>query len=493
MVTALEQRSDRSGLNRRSGGTEAAPRRHRPGPLCPTPNGLAVRESFGLDSPPTPLEEATLVPPDASDELAAARLRKAMHFLAELGAVVASSTRMQPILDWIVLKTTGMLQADEGCLRLIVADPTTSQTMIRPKSHQLAAGSWPRAVAMSVTGHLLQREGHLATSDLLADERFPGLRGCDTSVRALLAVPLRIENRVTGVLAVTQGVPGRRWTEDEIELLSIVANHSAAVIEQARLRVEADEKQRLQEEATRLEHELDQARDTQMRLVPAEPLRLGAWEVTGLLTPARQVGGDSFDYFVIGDQRLGFSIGDVSGKGLPAALLMMTAQGYLRVTCSSDRPLPEKMRQLNQGVVRSAQPGKFITLFYGELDPAEGRLRYVNAGHNYPLLRRADGCLEPLIEGGLVLGFGADVEFAQGEVTLAAGDALLLTSDGVSEAMDLRGGEYGEERLQEAWRRHGARPPAEFIATLMADIESFRDGAPQSDDITVVVLAAARA
>jgi sigma-B regulation protein RsbU (phosphoserine phosphatase) len=434
-----------------------------------------------------------LIPSDAADELESARLRKAMHFLAELGAVVASSTQLQTILDWVVLKTAGLLQADEGCLRLIEADPTTSQTIIRPKSHQLASGSWPRPVAMCVTGFLLHRDGHLATSDLLADDRFPGLRGCDTRVRALLAVPLRVENRITGLLAVTQATPGRRWSDDDIQLLSIVGGSSAGVIEQARLRVEAEEKRRLQEEAKRLEHELDQARDTQMRLVPAEPLRLGSWEVTGRVTPARQVGGDSFDYFVVGDQRLGFSIGDVSGKGMPAALLMMTAQSYLRVYCNSDRPLPEKLRQLNRGVVRSAQPGKFITLFYGELEPAAGLLRYVNAGHNYPLLRRADGSLEPLIEGGLMLGFGEDVEFAQGEVSMEPGDALLLYSDGVSEAMDLGGQDYGEGRLQEAWQRHGTLPPAEFIAKVMAEIEEFRAGAPQSDDITLVVLAAAPA
>ncbi|TFG86704.1 MAG: hypothetical protein E4H17_03970, partial [Gemmatimonadales bacterium] len=110
-----------------------------------------------------------MIPSDAPDELESTRLRKAMHFLAELGAVVASSTQLQPILDWVVLKTTGMLQADEGCLRLIETDSTTSQTIIRPKSHQTASGSWPPAVAMCVTGYLLHRGGHLATSDLLAD------------------------------------------------------------------------------------------------------------------------------------------------------------------------------------------------------------------------------------------------------------------------------------------------------------------------------------
>jgi sigma-B regulation protein RsbU (phosphoserine phosphatase) len=342
---------------------------------------------------------------------------------------------------------------------------------------------------MSVTGLLLHRGGHIATPDLIADPRFPGLAGLDTRVRALLAVPLTVDNRITGLLAVTQSAPGRRWTQDDIELLSIVAGSSAGVIEQARLRVEAEEKKRLEEEARRIGQELEQARDAQMRLVPAGPLRLGAWEVTGRVTPARQVGGDSFDYFVIGGHRLGLSIGDVSGKGLPAALLMMTAQGYLRVFCSSDQPLPEKLRLLNQSVVRSAQPGKFITLFYGELDPDAGRLAYVNAGHNYPLLRRADGTLETLVEGGLMLGFEEDQAFAQGEAAMAPGDALLLYSDGVTEAMDLRGEEYGEDRLLEAWRRYGTLAPAECVARLMAEVESFRAGAPQSDDITLVVLA----
>jgi len=439
-----------------------------------------------------------MIPSSApQDEPESARLRKAMHFLAALGEVVASSTELQPILDWIVLKTSALLSADEGCLRLITKDVPGSLTLVRPAAQQLGSGSWPRPVAMSVTGFVVHHDGAVVTPDLLADERFPGLRGCETRVRALLAVPLRVENRITGLLAVTQAEPGRRWSDDDLELLTIVAGNSAGVIEQARLRVEAlqkerleAEKARLENEARRMERELDQARDTQMRLVPAGPLRLGPWEVAGRVTPARQVGGDSFDYFVVGGRRLGFAIGDVSGKGMPAALLMMTAQGYLRVYCTGERPLPEKMRLLNQSVTRSAQPGKFITLFYGELDPGEGLLRYVNAGHNYPLLRRADGSLEPLIEGGLMLGFGEELEFAEGTVEMTPGDALLVYSDGVSEAMDLHQQDYGEDRLQEAWRRLGTLPPGECIARFMAELEAFRAGAPQSDDITLVVLAA---
>ena len=429
-------------------------------------------------------------PPRLPEELDTTRLRKALHFLAELGEVVASHTQLQPILDWVVLRTTQLLEADEGCLRLLDADAETptSHTIIKKQSQGVVSGSWPPIVAISVTGYLLHRGDHVASPDILTDSRFQGLKGIDTRIRGMLAVPLKLGNRVTGLLAVTEAQPGRQWTQDDVELLSIVASNSAGVIEQARLRVAEEEKKRLEEEARRFESELEQARATQMRLVPGQPLCLGSWQVAGRVIPARQVGGDSFDYFLVGGRRLGISIGDVSGKGMPAALLMMTAQGYLRVYCSSDRPLPEKIGLLNRSVTRSAEPGKFITLFYGELDPDAGVLRYVNAGHNYPYLRRASGELEPLSTGGLVLGFAEGFEFQEGETPMAPGDSLLLYSDGVSEAMDPRRQVYGEERLENAWRHWGTIPPTDAITRLLEDVEAWRAGAPQSDDITLVVL-----
>ncbi len=417
------------------------------------------------------------------------RLRKAMHFLAELGEVVASNTDLQPILDWVVLRTTGLLSADEGCLRLIVGgEPTASETLYRPSSQQAVSGSWPRAVAMSVTGYLMAHPGPLATPDLLSDPRFPGLKGLESGVRALLAVPLRVENRMTGLLAVTQANPGHTWTRDDIELLAIVAGRSAGSIEQARLRVEAEEKKRLEERARRLARELEQARAVQMRLVPSQPLHSGDWQIDGRVTPAQEVGGDSFDYFLVGGRRIGFSLGDVSGKGMPAALFMMTGQGLLRAYFQDDGPLPQKMRRMNAGVTRSAEPGKFITLFYGEFDPETRVLRYVNAGHDHPLLRRADGRIEALTIGGLLLGFTEDVDYEEGQTTLEPGDSLLVYSDGVTEALDPLGREFGRERLAETWERIGRCGPCRCIDALMEEIEKFRTGAPPSDDVTLVVL-----
>lgn len=430
--------------------------------------------------------------PLTTDEQDPQRLRAVLRFLAELGEVVASNTELQPILDWIVLRTTSMLGADEGSIRLLEpdADSPRGRTLVRKQSQGSVSGSWPPALALSVTGYLLHRADHLATPDILDDGRFAGLRGTEARVRAVLAVPLRVENHVTGVLAVTQARPGRRWTASDIQLLSIVAGHSAGVIEQARLRAEAVEKQRLAEEAKRIERELSLAREIQMNLVPSRPLAFGRWEAFGRVVPAQQVGGDAFDYFVIEQRRLGLAIADVSGKGVPAALLMSNVQASLRAFCGGGQPIPEKVRHVNQSVARSAAPGKFITLFYAELDPASGRLTYTNAGHNYPLLHRGGGALEELAEGGLPLGLFEGSDYAEGETVMRPGDTLLLYSDGVSEALDAHGQELGEPRLRELWARHAALPPGDCIRAMLAEVEAFRGAEPQSDDITLVVLAA---
>lgn len=419
------------------------------------------------------------------------RLMAALQFLSELGQVVASNTEMQPILDWIVSKTTAMLGAEEGSIRLVEpgGDAGGGHTFIRRQTAGHESGSWPRAIAMSVMGYLLHHGDRIASVDLLNDERFPGLRGIESRVRSILAVPLRVDNRVTGIIAVTQAQPGRHWTDSDSQLLSIVAGHSAGVIEQARLRAEALEKQRLEEERRRLERELDLARDIQMSFIPSRSLKAAGWEILGRVVPARQVGGDAFDYFLVEGGRLCFAIADVSGKGVPAALLMSNVQASLRAFCDGRQNVPEAVRHINQSVARSAS-GKFITLFYGEMETGTGRLRYTNAGHNYPLVRRRDGSVEELREGGLPLGLFEDADYQQGEIVLAAGDSLLLYSDGISEAIDIRGQEFGEDRLTAFWKERGVRRAGEVIEDVLAEVERFRGVAAQSDDMTVVVLSA---
>jgi sigma-B regulation protein RsbU (phosphoserine phosphatase) len=399
---------------------------------------------------------------------------------------MASERDLQSILDWIVSRTTAMLSADEGSIKLLSADTgQVAKTLVRRQSPGTESGSWPQPVSISVMGFLLHHGAPLTSPDLLDDERFPGLRGFASRVRSVLAVPLTVDGRATGMLAVTMPTPGRRWSPDEVRMLSIVAANSAGAIEHARQRDHERQMQRLEEERNR---ELRTARDIQMKLVPSGPLAAGGWNVIGHVVPAREVGGDAFDYFSLEGGRLGVAIADVTGKGVPAALLMSNVQAVIRAFCNGRQPIPDALRGINRSVARNAPPGRFITFFYAELDPVAGELLYSNAGHNPPLLRRSDRSVEALETGGLPLGIEEGGDYRLGRVPFHRGDALLLYSDGVPEAFDTRDEAFGDDRLIDLWRNEGHRPGGEFIELLLAEVERFRGGAGQSDDITVVVL-----
>jgi sigma-B regulation protein RsbU (phosphoserine phosphatase) len=415
------------------------------------------------------------------------RLVAELDFLSQLCAVVASSTDLQSILDWIVQKTTAMFGADEGSIKLLGPALDSVKTRVVSRAAEISSGSWPTDVSMHVMGFLMSRNEALATPDLTTDTRFQGLRNAALRFHSVLAVPLKVDNRFTGLLAVTTVKPGRQWTADEMKLLAIVASNSAAVIEQARLREESRERQRLEEEAARQDRELDHARATQMALVPSRPLVIPPWEVMGRIVPARKVGGDAFDYFPLGADRFAVAIADVSGKGIPASLLMSNVQGALRAFCNGRLPVPMAVQEVNRTVARNASSGKFITFFYAEIDIASGRVHYCNAGHNFPLVRRGDGTLTELKEGGLPLGIIEDSAYDQGTVELAPGDSLLLFSDGIPEALNERQEEFGDARLQKLWSSGTDVRPGEIIDGLISDVAAFRGRADQSDDITAVV------
>jgi sigma-B regulation protein RsbU (phosphoserine phosphatase) len=270
--------------------------------------------------------------------------------------------------------------------------------------------------------------------------------------------------------------------------MGIVASHSASVIEKARLRVEAEAKRRLELEKESLERELLLARDIQMRLVPDAPLLHGPWRAEGRLVPAKQVGGDLFDYFMIDDDRAALCIADVAGKGVPAALLVSTVASSIRAFGDGKNSPKAVVEQLNSAVTRSSAAGKFVTFFYAELDRARNVLRYVNAGHNYPRLKRASGELLSLVVGGMPLGLFPGAPYEEGEVAFAPGDSLVLFSDGIPEAVDSFHQEYSEERLEALWRDHGNGPGATLLDRVYEDVERFRGAAAQSDDMTMLVV-----
>jgi sigma-B regulation protein RsbU (phosphoserine phosphatase) len=255
----------------------------------------------------------------------------------------------------------------------------------------------------------------------------------------------------------------------------------AAGLEQARER---------EQERARFENELEVARRIQARLLPARPPRIAGFDVAGRSDSAREVGGDYYDHLDLGGGRWLLVVADVSGKGVPAALLM---SGFRAALMSQDgaagMPEPDRIAsRLNEFLVASVEPGRFVTAFLGFLDAATGRFVYVNAGHNPPLLRRADGAVESLQEGGLILGIMPGSVFESGATTLASGDVLVLYTDGVTEGADATGEQWGETRLAETVAATHALGAEGIAAGIAERVRAFEGETGPADDLTVLVV-----
>jgi sigma-B regulation protein RsbU (phosphoserine phosphatase) len=215
-------------------------------------------------------------------------------------------------------------------------------------------------------------------------------------------------------------------------------------------------------------------------------------DFAGYCRPASGVGGDYYDFIAVHNHSLGIAIGDVSGKGIGAALMMATLQASLRgQTIKPCETLAETMQNVNRLVYEASSSSRYATFFYAEYDPALHALRYVNAGHNAPMLCRNhnDGRrVQRLDEGGTVVGLFPDAPYSEGEVTVQAGDILIAFTDGITEALNADEQEFGEERLLQTVQDTEPRSAADMIASTLAVIDGFTAGTPQHDDMTLVVV-----
>lgn len=239
--------------------------------------------------------------------------------------------------------------------------------------------------------------------------------------------------------------------------------------------------------AQRMEEELRLAAIIQDRLLPSGPPVLDRLELAGMSLPAREVGGDYYDYLLLDDGRLGLAVADVSGKGTPAALLMSAFRAALRSQDLGTLGPGEVMARINHFIHESVDPGKFITAFLALLDPATGEIRYANAGHDAPLVVARDGKVTELTGGGLILGMLPQFVYDEAAALLDPGALVAIFTDGVTEAQDPAGEFYGPERLAEVLQRLRARPCADILHGLTEEIAAFAGDGPQSDDITVIL------
>ena len=283
-----------------------------------------------------------------------------------------------------------------------------------------------------------------------------------------------------GVIALGDKLSEEPWSREDRELLDGAAHQVAVALDNARLFAELAAQERMR-------HEMEIAREVQQQLFPRGFPSMAGLDCAGECRPALGVGGDYYDVLALGPGRVGLALGDVSGKGISAALLMARLQALLR----SHAPLhpldpPAVLAAVNRFMCESSDGARYATLFYGVFDAATGELAYVNAGHNPPLLLR-EGAVERLTEGGLVVGLLPDAIYTLGTVRLEPGDTVVLYSDGITEAESPAGDMFGEPRLLDLLEHHrGDRPDLLRDALLDAAVK-FADDTPLRDDCTVLV------
>lgn len=266
-------------------------------------------------------------------------------------------------------------------------------------------------------------------------------------------------------------------------VLALIVGLLTFVYEQMRHQIEEEASER-----GRLEQEMTIARDIQMELLPRTFPRIPGLDMFAFTVPARHVGGDCYDVIDVGDGRLALTIGDVSGKGTPAAILMANVQAAVRALSESGIPADQLITRVNKLVHNFTEESAFITFFYCVLDTRTGDLRYVNAGHNPPCVFRADGSKEYLHRGGLVIGIMPGAEYEEGRTVLAPGDDLVLYTDGITEAVNPEEEMFGEERLEALLAEHRHASAREIEEYVYSGIRDFVGAAAQSDDLTMVVV-----
>jgi sigma-B regulation protein RsbU (phosphoserine phosphatase) len=274
-----------------------------------------------------------------------------------------------------------------------------------------------------------------------------------------LLVPVCFKDALLGMISLGPKLSNEDYDADDREFLNTLAYQAGVSIEH----------QRLGEQ----ERDLEKAREIQEALLPKQIPHLAGYSIAAAWQPARSVSGDYYDVFPVGDRKLVLCIADVSGKGLPAAMLMSNLQAAVRTIATAAMEPKQLCERINRVIHSNILSGRFITFFYCLLDADTRHLTYTNAGHNPPLLMRKDGALERLEKGGLVLGIFPDSSFAQGEVDLAAGDRLLLFTDGVSEAENPDQQEFGEARLASALRTAPGESAEALQQYVMAEVTEF--------------------
>jgi len=407
------------------------------------------------------------------------RMAQFFEGMERLGPALLAHKPMTELFQFIVDLTSDVLRCDRTVLVLRGEDGVE---LIPKATKQRNTTGQEIIVSRSIARRAIEDRTAILTSDAQHDERFKEQQSVIRQrINSAMCVPLWHEEEVLGVLYVDNVAAPVPYEHTDLLILTHIGHLAAVKI----LETKSFEELQLKRQ---MEEELKRAASLQQSLLPAEPLLLPPYRVAGRNIPSQDVGGDYFDFIEAESTLLTIGLGDVAGKGMPAALLMTNLHASVRAHVESQQPLPLVMARLNRSIHQAVRGERFITLVLIALDRTTGNFQYVNAGHNPPYLVHASGEIEQLSVGGLLLGMFPEATYESATLKLQAGDVLVLYSDGVTEARNDDDDEYGEERLTAFLAKNRGLDPEKLVESLIRTVNEFsKDGKP-GDDVTVSVI-----
>lgn len=411
------------------------------------------------------------------------KLRSSLNELSvlnDIAVAISSSQSLDKIINLIVHKCIRYFAVEQAAVLLLEQKEEKGMFRTLVRHADQSHFNLPYRLNDQLTGWMLKNREPLLINDFEHDSRFSSA-GQQIVIHSLLSVPLMLKGNMTGLICLFNKKKDGLFNEKDKRLLSIIASESAQIIENARL-LETEK------EYLRTREELRMAASIQKELLPKEIPQLTGYDMAAINIPARTVSGDYYDFILLPENQVAFCLGDVSGKGMPAALLTANLQATLRGQIFMKNSPAKCMEHSNSLLFSNTSSEKFATFFYGVVDNTTHTLSYCNAGHDPPYLLSPKGTFKRLKTGGIVLGFINEFAYSEETLPLAKGDILFLFSDGVTEAMNPAEEEFGEERLEQILTHHLDKSAAELIDIVLKEIQGYMAGATQADDITIVTI-----
>ncbi|MEN3331050.1 MAG: phosphoserine phosphatase RsbU/P [Blastocatellia bacterium] len=412
---------------------------------------------------------------------AATQGRDLLSIVSQVGIALLPRTTLEDTLKLTVDLVFQAIPAERGFLFL--KEDNDIVCKIARGAH---AGALPTAsqiqISRSITSKVIGEGASVLTSDAMHDPRFQAQQSVVLSqIRSVMAVPLASGEEIFGMIYVDNPFHNR-FREEDLKVLTTIASVASIKIEHERLLEERLEKRRMEEE-------LKVASEIQMRLQPVAPPKIDGWDMTGVSFPCREIGGDYYDFIQCkNDPCLTIAVGDVSGKGTGAALLMSSLHAAVRAQAQTRRSISEVMGEINEYIFENSPSNKFLTLFYGTINPQTGELKYSNGGHNPPMLMRTTGEVLLLDKGGLPIGMMKGMPYQEASVSFNLGDVLVIYSDGITESVNEKDEEFQEERLIEVVRHNLNRSASGIRDRIDEALSRFVGTMAPVDDMTLMII-----